>query len=130
MKCGIDSIARMQLASVPDTQSTSAAVCGCRSISRRATTLSVTSVRALASLGISPREMDILTELAAGHSNKEIAAKLNVSPNTVKSHISAIFRALNATNRTQAVIAAQSGGFRVGYEKSASGARGPGPSHS
>ena len=65
-----------------------------------------------------------------GLPNKLICRELDLSPNTVKSHISAIFRALNATNRTQAVIAAQSGGFRVGYPRSGYGASGEGPSHS
>src|SRR3546814_3635561 len=43
--------------------------------------------RALAELGISPREMAVLREVAAGHSNKQIAANLHVSPNTVKTHV-------------------------------------------
>jgi hypothetical protein len=40
--------------------------------------------KAVASLGISPRELVVLRELAAGRSNKEIARRLDVSPNTVK----------------------------------------------
>jgi DNA-binding NarL/FixJ family response regulator len=78
---------------------------------------------------LTQRQCDVLELLVKGLPNKLICRELDLSPNTVKSHVSAIFRALNATNRTQAVIAAQSGGFRVGYEKSGSGARGPGPSH-
>ena len=39
--------------------------------------------RALEALGTSPRELDVLREIAAGRSNKEIAARLNGSPNTV-----------------------------------------------
>ncbi|MEO6075782.1 MAG: helix-turn-helix transcriptional regulator [Dokdonella sp.] len=43
--------------------------------------------KAQASLGISERKLTVLHELAAGHSNKEIAAQLRVSPNTVKTHV-------------------------------------------
>jgi hypothetical protein len=39
----------------------------------------------------------------------------------VSSHVGAIFRALNASNRTQAVIAAQCGGFPVDYQRGVSG---------
>ena len=59
--------------------------------------------KALASLGISPRELDILKELAAGHSNKEIAANLNVSPNTVKTHVARLYEKLDAKRRTDAI---------------------------
>jgi DNA-binding NarL/FixJ family response regulator len=79
---------------------------------------------------LTQRQCDVLELLVKGLPNKLICRELDLSPNTVKSHISAIFRALNATNRTQAVIAAQSGGFRVGYEKSASGTSGQGPARS
>jgi len=59
--------------------------------------------KALASLGISPRELDVLQEIAAGHSNKEIAAHLNVSPNTIKTHASRLFEKLGAKGRTDAI---------------------------
>ncbi|HEV2333184.1 MAG TPA: LuxR C-terminal-related transcriptional regulator [Gammaproteobacteria bacterium] len=59
--------------------------------------------RALASLGISGRELEVLRELAAGHSNKEIAAKLAVSPNTVKTHTARLFGKLGARRRTDAI---------------------------
>jgi DNA-binding CsgD family transcriptional regulator len=59
--------------------------------------------RARASLGISPREMDVLNELAAGHSNKEIAARLKVSPNTVKTHVGRLYEKLGAKRRTDAI---------------------------
>lgn len=59
--------------------------------------------RALAELGISPREMAVLREVAAGHSNKQIAANLHVSPNTVKTHVARLFEKLGARRRTEAV---------------------------
>jgi DNA-binding CsgD family transcriptional regulator len=62
---------------------------------------------AQAALGISPRELTILQELAAGHSNKEIAARLNVSPNTVKTHVARLFEKLTARRRTDAIARAR-----------------------
>ena len=58
---------------------------------------------ARASLGISEREFEVLKELAAGHSNKEIARRLGVSPNTVKTHIARLYEKLGASRRTDAV---------------------------
>jgi DNA-binding CsgD family transcriptional regulator len=54
-------------------------------------------------LGITPRELEILELMAEGLSNKEIAAKVFVSENTVKTHTSRIFDKLGAKRRTQAV---------------------------
>ena len=59
--------------------------------------------QAVASLGISGRELEVLELLAAGQSNKEIAGTLSVSPNTVKSHVSRLFEKLEVSRRTQAV---------------------------
>ena len=59
--------------------------------------------KAVAALGISPRELDVLAELAAGHSNKQIAARLQVSPNTVKTHVARLFDKLGARRRTEAL---------------------------
>ena len=55
------------------------------------------------SLGITPRELEILALMAAGLSNKEIGTKLFVSENTVKTHSSHVFDKLGARRRTQAV---------------------------
>lgn len=54
-------------------------------------------------LGISKRELDVLVLMANGLSNEEIAAKLFVSLNTVKTHSSNIFVKLDVRRRTQAV---------------------------
>jgi DNA-binding CsgD family transcriptional regulator len=57
----------------------------------------------LDSLGITRRELEILELIAAGLSNKEIAERVNVSENTVKTHSSRVFDKLGARRRTQAV---------------------------
>ena len=54
-------------------------------------------------LGITPREMEILGLIATGLSNREIANRLFVSENTVKTHSSRLFEKLGAQRRTQAV---------------------------
>ena len=59
--------------------------------------------KALASLGISARELNVLNEIAAGLSTKEIAAKLDVSPNTVKTHTARLFEKLEVSRRTEAI---------------------------
>ena len=54
-------------------------------------------------LGLTRRELDILELIAKGMSNREIAEKLYVSENTVKTHSSRVFDKLGAKRRTQAV---------------------------
>jgi DNA-binding CsgD family transcriptional regulator len=55
------------------------------------------------SLGITARELEILTLVARGFSNREIATQLFVSENTVKTHCARVFDKLGAARRTQAV---------------------------
>ena len=57
----------------------------------------------LSSLGITPRELEILELIAEGLSNREIAERVHVSENTVKTHSSRVFDKLGARRRTQAV---------------------------
>ena len=57
----------------------------------------------LEELEITPRELEILELMAKGMSNREIAEKLFVSENTVKTHSSRVFDKLGAKRRTQAV---------------------------
>ena len=57
----------------------------------------------LKDLGITKRELEILDLIARGMSNREIAEKLFVSENTVKTHSSRLFDKLSAKRRTQAV---------------------------
>jgi RNA polymerase sigma factor (sigma-70 family) len=60
-------------------------------------------VRAQSSLGITERERQVLQLLADGRSNKEIAAQLGVSPNTVKTHVARLFEKLQVGRRTEAI---------------------------
>jgi DNA-binding NarL/FixJ family response regulator len=55
-------------------------------------------------LGITDRQIDVLELLMKGKSNKDIARTLNMGVPTVKNHITVIFKALEVTNRTEAVI--------------------------
>ncbi len=58
-------------------------------------------------LGISEREMQVLELLASGRSNKEIASRLEVSPNTVKTHVAKLFDKLEVKRRTEAILRAR-----------------------
>ena len=55
---------------------------------------------------LTPRETEILTHMAKGYLNKQIAAMLNISEQTIKNHITSILRKLDANARTQAVVTA------------------------
>ena len=55
-------------------------------------------------IGITARELEILTLVARGFSNREIATQLFVSENTVKTHCARAFDKLGAARRTQAVL--------------------------
>jgi DNA-binding CsgD family transcriptional regulator len=57
----------------------------------------------LQELGISKREYDVLELIAKGHTNQEVADKLFVSPNTVKTHLANLFAKLDVNRRTQAI---------------------------
>ena len=64
-----------------------------------------------ARLTLSPRELEVLTGIAAGKPNKGIAADLNLSPETVKTYIAQILHKLGAEDRTQAVVTAMDRGL-------------------
>ena len=53
--------------------------------------------------GLTRRELEVLSALAAGNTNKEIAAELGLSPNTVKFHVKNLFQKLGVHNRSQAI---------------------------
>jgi DNA-binding NarL/FixJ family response regulator len=61
--------------------------------------------------GLTLRQMEVLALLCEGRSNKEVARALNLAEQTVKVHVTAIFKLLKVVNRTQAVLAARELGF-------------------
>jgi DNA-binding NarL/FixJ family response regulator len=65
---------------------------------------SVKPVRA-ADLGLTDRQMDVLGLIVQGKPNKLICRELGLAEGTVKTHVTAVLRALSVTNRTQAVLA-------------------------
>ncbi len=65
------------------------------------------NVRAVASLGLTARECEVLECLARGESNKEIARAMEVSPNTVKTHVANLYAKLGVSGRGKAVEAAR-----------------------
>ena len=58
---------------------------------------------AIRSLGLSPRECEILALLASGQSNKEMARTLAISPNTIKTHLARVYEKLEVARRVQAI---------------------------
>ena len=76
-----------------------------------ATRLGLQSQAAPADLGLTERQVDVLSLMMQGKSNKAICRVLDLAEPTVKNHITAIFRALKVTNRTEAVIAARELGW-------------------
>ena len=71
----------------------------------------------LASLGLTPRQTEVLALLLQGKPNKLIARDMNLSVETVKDHVAAVLRTLNVSSRTQAVLAvsqmSQKGGLNA-----------------
>ncbi|MEV0096288.1 response regulator transcription factor [Streptomyces sp. NPDC050738] len=60
---------------------------------------------------LTDREAEVLRQMATGLTNAEIAARLEVGPATVKSHVAAVLAKTGTRDRTQAVIAAYESGF-------------------
>jgi two-component system NarL family response regulator len=60
---------------------------------------------------LSPREFQVLRQMAAGDSNKEIGQKLNITEHTVKAHVKAILLKLDAVGRTEAIAIAMRRGL-------------------
>ncbi len=74
-------------------------------VNQRSNSLDNNRMRATQSSGIhlTIKQQEVMQYLAAGMSNKEIARKLNLSPETIKTHLREIFTRMNVKNRTQAV---------------------------
>ncbi len=60
---------------------------------------------------LTPRQHAVLRLMAQGHGNKDIARRLDIAENTVRSHVSEVLRAFSAANRTEAVFKAGRVGF-------------------
>lgn len=63
---------------------------------------------------LTPRQLEVLRNVVQGKSNKQLARDLGVSLATVKTHLAAVMRALNAENRTELVYIAARRGLRLG----------------
>ncbi len=63
---------------------------------------------------LTARQKDVLRLIGQGRSNKQIARDLDLSENTVKIHVAGVLRALEAANRTEAVMRARERGFDFG----------------
>jgi DNA-binding NarL/FixJ family response regulator len=74
-------------------------------VNREATDSGFQTQPSLASLGLTPRQTDVLALLLKGNPNKLIARELGLSVETVKDHVAAVLRALGVSSRTQAVLA-------------------------
>ena len=55
---------------------------------------------------LTPREIEVLRQLALGRSNKEIAGALSIGDETVKTHVGNVFSKLQVENRAQAIVQA------------------------
>ena len=66
-----------------------------------------------ADLGLTERQVDVLSLMMLGKSNKAICRVLNLAEPTVKNHVTAILKALEVSNRTEAVIAVGERGWKL-----------------
>jgi len=73
--------------------------------------LAATAPSPAARAGLTPRELEMLPLLAEGHQNKEIALQLGLGEQTVRNHLSRMYRKLGAGNRTQMIAEARHRGI-------------------
>jgi DNA-binding NarL/FixJ family response regulator len=64
-------------------------------------------------IGLTDRQLEVLTLMMQGKNNKTICRTLNLAEPTVKNHVTAILRALKVSSRTEAVIAANNLGWKI-----------------
>jgi DNA-binding NarL/FixJ family response regulator len=64
-------------------------------------------------LGLTERQVEVLAHVIRGMSNKAICRKFDLAERTVKNHVTAIFRALEVTNRTEAAFKARELGWSL-----------------
>ncbi len=76
--------------------------------------------------GLTPRESDILSLLAAGRRNNAIAAELHLSPKTVSNHLTAVFAKLQVASREEAIVLARERGLGLSAKGDRAGSRGQG----
>ena len=81
---------------------------------RHASKPQVSEAPGLPDLGLTPRQMDVLRCLLRGMSTKLMCRELKLQEGTVKSHVQAVFNALNVRTRTQAVLVASQRGVQLG----------------
>lgn len=77
----------------------------------RSTLAALTDVSHTPAQALSPREREVLQLVSRAHSNAEIAARLYVSPGTVKRHLTNIYAKLGASSRIDALLKARAGGL-------------------
>ena len=73
---------------------------------------SVTKAASPADLGLTARQIDVLSLMMQGRSNKVICRELDIAEQTVKTYVTAILKALSVANRTEVVIAANERGWK------------------
>jgi DNA-binding NarL/FixJ family response regulator len=85
-----------------------------RDAERPAANPQVSAAPGLPDLALTPRQMDVLRCLLRGMSTKLMCRELKLQEGTVKSHVQAVFNALNVRTRTQAVLVASQRGVQLG----------------
>jgi len=66
---------------------------------------------------LTPRQLEVLSLIARGLTNREICSVLSIAEGTVKAHLAAIFEALDVTNRTEAAVMARELGLKLPDEE-------------
>ncbi len=66
---------------------------------------------------LTPRQLEVLSLIARGLTNREICSVLSIAEGTVKAHLAAIFEALDVTNRTEAAVTARELGLKLPDEE-------------